>query len=105
MGGTAFLQPANTGNLDGPTWVNANSPTNGTFDSINYGQNITIEGAFPFSNSGHPGGCNMVFCDGAVRFINSSINGTVYAKIITPAGSRLPTFCKQLPVSQDDFAQ
>jgi prepilin-type N-terminal cleavage/methylation domain-containing protein/prepilin-type processing-associated H-X9-DG protein len=91
--------------LDGQGWVNASNPAAGTFDNINYGSNITIEGAFPFSNSGHPGGCNMVFCDGAVRFINSAINGTVYSKIITPAGSRLPTFCKQLPVSQDDFAQ
>ena len=70
-----------------------------TYDNINYGQNITVEGAFPFTNSAHPGGSNMVFCDGAVRFISSSINGTVYAKIITPAGSRLPVYMRQLPVS------
>jgi prepilin-type N-terminal cleavage/methylation domain-containing protein/prepilin-type processing-associated H-X9-DG protein len=103
--GVTALQANAAGTLDGPTWVNASNPGAGTFDNINYGSNITIEGAFPFSNSGHPGGCNMVFCDGAVRFVNSAINGTVYSKIITPAGSRLPTFCKQLPVSQDDFAQ
>jgi len=101
----SVLQADLSGSKDGPYWDNASSPAAGTYDTINYGQNISIEGAFPFSNSGHPGGCNMVFCDGAVRFVNSSINGTVYSKIITPAGSRLPTFCKQLPVSQDDFAQ
>ncbi len=47
----------------------------------------------------------MAFCDGAVRFIRATINGTVYAKIITPAGSKLPIYARQYPVSQDDFAQ
>jgi len=47
----------------------------------------------------------MVFCDGATRFISATIDGTVYAKIITPAGSKLPTEYRQLPVSQDAFAQ
>jgi prepilin-type processing-associated H-X9-DG protein len=76
-----------------------------TVQVINFGQNLTIKGSFPFSNSGHPAGCNMVFCDGAVRFITASIDGTVYSKILTPAGSRLPNYARQLPVSQDAFAQ
>jgi len=87
------------------TWKNASNSAFGTFDSINYGQNISTKGAFPYSNSAHPGGCNMVFCDGAVRFIPSTIDGNVYAKILTPAGARLPTYMKQLPVNSDDFAQ
>ena len=90
---------------DGPNWSFANSQASTGYDWINYGQNLTTEGSFPFSNSAHPGGCNMVFCDGATRFINSTIDGTVYSKILTPAGSRLPTFYRQLPVSQDAFAQ
>jgi prepilin-type processing-associated H-X9-DG protein len=94
-----------TNGLDGPGWAFSSSQQAGTYDNINYGQNIAREGYFPFSNSAHPGGCNMVFCDGAVRFISSSINGTVYSKIITPAGGRLPTAFRQLPVSTDDFAQ
>ena len=95
------LQPQ--GELDGPGWAQANRV--GTLANINYGQNLTIEGSFPFSNSGHAGGCNMAFCDGAVRFIPATIDGTVYAKIITPAGSKLPIYARQLPVSQDAFAQ
>jgi prepilin-type N-terminal cleavage/methylation domain-containing protein len=59
----------------------------------------------PLSNSAHSGGCKMVFCDGAVRFISATINGTVYAKIITPAGSRLPVYARQLPLEQDAFTQ
>ena len=47
----------------------------------------------------------MGFCDGAVRFITSTIDGTVYSKMITPAGSRLPFTAKQMPLSnQDAFA-
>ena len=54
----------------------------------------------------------MGFCDGGVRFINNTIDGTVYAKIITPAGSKLPlptdstgiNGLKQLPVNQDAFS-
>jgi prepilin-type N-terminal cleavage/methylation domain-containing protein/prepilin-type processing-associated H-X9-DG protein len=86
-------------------WVNASNQQAGTYDYINYGQNLGNEGYFPFSNSAHPGGCNMTFCDGAVRFIPSTINGAVYAKILTPAGGRLPQAFRQLPVSTDDFAQ
>ena len=45
----------------------------------------------------------MGFCDGAVRFISNTIDGTVYSKIITPAGSKLPVYLKQMPVEQDAF--
>jgi prepilin-type N-terminal cleavage/methylation domain-containing protein/prepilin-type processing-associated H-X9-DG protein len=99
----SYLAPL-AGGLDGPGWANANNPAAGTGDYINGGQAITNEGYFPFSNSAHPGGCNMAFCDGAVRFITSTINGTTYAKILTPAGGRLPQWCRQLPVNVDDFA-
>jgi prepilin-type N-terminal cleavage/methylation domain-containing protein/prepilin-type processing-associated H-X9-DG protein len=95
------LQPQ--GALDGPGWQLANKI--GTYENINFGQSLSIEGSSPFSNSGHPGGCNMVFCDGAVRLIRATIDGTVYAKIITPAGSHLPVYARQFPVSQDAFAQ
>ena len=94
------LWPAN-GNIDGPGWNNANA--NGSFENINFGTNLTTEGTFPYSNSGHPGGFNVVMCDGSVKFLSSTINGTVYAKIITPAGSKLPPYCKQFPVSADDI--
>jgi prepilin-type N-terminal cleavage/methylation domain-containing protein/prepilin-type processing-associated H-X9-DG protein len=105
-GGTLSAQQgllAPTGDVDGPAWSFANKI--GTFENINYGQNLTIEGSSPFTSSGHPGGSNMMFCDGAVRFIPQTIDGTVYSKIITPAGSRLPIYAKQMPVNQDSFVQ
>ena len=48
---------------------------------------LTTKGSFPFSQR-DPGG-NMFFCDGAVRFITATIDGTSYAKMITPAGARI----------------
>ncbi|SIO11656.1 prepilin-type N-terminal cleavage/methylation domain-containing protein [Singulisphaera sp. GP187] len=99
----AYVTPA-TPNDSSTLWkqANANSATNG--DYINGGQNAVIKGSYPFSNSGHPSGCNMVFCGGEARFISSTIDGTVYAKMITPAGSKLPLGIRQLPLSQDAFA-
>ena len=68
-------------------------------------EQLTIEGSYPYPNSAHPGGCNMAFCDGGARFIRSTIDGTVYSKLLTPAGSNLPPAVRQLPVDQDAFAQ
>jgi len=86
---------------DGPGWALANRK--GTLADINGGTSLTIEGGYPFSNSGHPGGCNMGFCDGGVRFISNTVDGTVYSKMITSAGSKLPYYVKQLPLNQDSF--
>jgi prepilin-type processing-associated H-X9-DG protein len=90
---------------DNPTWAAANSATLGPYENINYGQNLTLKGTFPYITSGHPQGCNFAFCDGHVTFLSSTIDGTVYSKIITPQGSRLPVPYKQLPVNQDAFVQ
>lgn len=73
---------------DGPGWARANQT--GTHENINYGQNLSVKGSFPFATSAHRGGSFFTFCDGAVRFLSESIDGTVYAKLITPAGGRLP---------------
>lgn len=95
-----------TGTVDSGMWRGANNKALATYKNINYGQqNLTLEGSSPYVNSGHPSGANFAFADGAVRFLTDSIDSTVYSKIITPSGSRLPVPFKQLPVSQDAFAQ
>jgi prepilin-type N-terminal cleavage/methylation domain-containing protein/prepilin-type processing-associated H-X9-DG protein len=99
---TTLALPAGA-TTDVAAWSWANRQQNPDGEYINGGQNLTIEGSSPYANSGHPGGINMVFCDGATRFITATIDGTVYAKIITPAGSKLGTM-RQFPVSQDAFA-
>ncbi len=88
---------------DDPQWGQANKL--GTYENVNYGQVLTVKGSFPFVTSGHPTGANFAFCDGHVNFLTNTIDGTVYSKLVTPAGSKLSLPYKQLPVSQDSFAQ
>jgi prepilin-type processing-associated H-X9-DG protein len=86
----------------GKGWARANQK--GTFENINFGQRLTIEGSFPFANSAHPGGSHFVFCDGAVRFVSDTIDGTVYAGLITPGGMRLPSGIRQGVLDVNAFA-
>ncbi len=109
---SAGLGPQNVtgGQIDGANWVYAS--TLGTFENIGYGLSGALKGGFPYINSGHPGGFNATMCDGSVHYITNQINGTVFAKLVTSAGSKLPpaagsafTGLKQLPVNQDQFSQ
>jgi prepilin-type N-terminal cleavage/methylation domain-containing protein len=87
------------GSTDGPGWANANNL--GNYSNINGGINLTVKGAYPYSNSQHTGGVNMAFCHGNVRFISNTIDGTVYAKLLSPAGSRLPLTLRQFKLDED----
>jgi len=99
------------GQVDGGNWDFANKP--GTFENIGFGlSGAFLKGGFPYINSGHPGGFNAVMCDGSVHYLKNTINGTVFSKLVTSAGSKLPpavgssfTGLKQLPVNQDEYAQ
>jgi len=90
------------GKTDGAGWARANF--NGSFENINYGRNLTIEGAFPYPYSDHPGGVVVSMCDGSTRFITQDINGTVWAKLLTPNGASLPPLYRQLPLSASDVS-
>ncbi len=101
---------ATGGQVDGKNWAYAN--TLGTYENIGYGLGGALKGGFPYINSGHPGGFNVTMCDGSVHYLTNQINGTVFAKLVTSAGSKLPpgsgttfTGLKQLPVNQDQFSQ
>jgi prepilin-type processing-associated H-X9-DG protein len=88
---------------DGPAWALASARGANLFEYINYGQNITIEGGFPYASSNHSGGINILLCDGSARFMSDTVDGTVYSKLITPAGSKLPPFMRQMPLASDSF--
>jgi prepilin-type N-terminal cleavage/methylation domain-containing protein/prepilin-type processing-associated H-X9-DG protein len=89
--------------IDGPGWKFANPPKGSFNEYINSGNNNPSEGNSPYASSGHSGGVNAVFCDGSVHFISESIDGTVYSKLITPAGSKLPAIYKQYPLGSDEY--
>jgi len=72
-----------------------------------------INGAFsategwPYLSSYHPGGVNVVMCDGSTRFISATIDGEVLVKLVSPAGGRRgmqeswPVF--QTPLDEDQL--
>ena len=92
------------GPSDGKGWSAANNRVSNPYESINFAtQNITTEGSFPFPSSNHTGGVNVLFCDGGVRFISDTVDGTVWSKLITPGGSRLPGNMRQMPLGSDEF--
>ena len=101
---TAGLSLQSTSPIDAPGWKLANyhitsaTAANAPLEAINFGVNLANKGSCPYPNSSHPGGVNVLFCDGSAKFLSDQIDGTVYAKLITPQGSRLPALYRQLPV-------
>ena len=104
-GGTcssATLGAQNGGTTDGSNWILANQDS--TLESINYGLNNSLDdNNAPFANSLHPGLVVVGLCDGSSRTISSKINGTVYSKLLTPAGSNLGSAYRQTPLSASDY--
>jgi prepilin-type processing-associated H-X9-DG protein len=88
---------------DGHGWAFANQA--GSNENINGGLNLTTDGSFPYPCSYHAGGVNVVMCDGSTHFISDTIDGTVWSKLITPSGSKLPPAFRQLPLDFDSFTQ
>jgi len=90
---------------DGTDWENANTKNGSNLEFINHGLEVAIEGTSPYPSSNHAGGINVGMADGSMKFISATINGTVWAKLITPNGNKLPSPIKQLPLSSDELPQ
>lgn len=96
------LTPAPNGK--GDAWTLANAPKSQPFESINSGARDGVaEGASPYPSSYHANGVNVLFCDGSVRFLNDTVDGSVYARLITPAGSGLRSTIQQSPLGPDEY--
>ena len=89
------------GKTDGAGWAKANAA--GSFENINSGNGLTDEGSSPYPNSKHSGGVVAVMCDGSTRFIKTDVDGTIWSKLVTPAGEQLGSKFSQLPVAADGF--
>ncbi|HVA47292.1 MAG TPA: DUF1559 domain-containing protein [Pirellulales bacterium] len=74
------------GNVD---WARANSRVGPSAAEAINGALSAVEGASPWPSSRHPGGVNVVFCDGHLRFLNENIDGAAYAWLVTPQGSTI----------------
>jgi prepilin-type N-terminal cleavage/methylation domain-containing protein/prepilin-type processing-associated H-X9-DG protein len=96
---SAELRPSGGGTIDGPGWSRANRK--GSHEAINdYGDLLAqgVKGSFPYPSSRHAGQVNVAMCDGSVKSIKETIDGTVWSKLITPAGAKLPALIRQLPL-------
>ncbi len=90
--------------IDGPGWILANISTSA--EAINGAPDgLAQVGDAPFLNSNHPNGANVIFCDGTGRFLNDGIDGSVYAKLLTPRGANLPIYMRQTPLDADSALQ
>jgi prepilin-type N-terminal cleavage/methylation domain-containing protein len=72
---------------------------------LNRQKNAT-DGNAPFPNSRHVGIVVTSFADGTARTLNDSIDGGIYAKLITPSGSRIRDFngnFEEAPLSGTEF--
>jgi prepilin-type N-terminal cleavage/methylation domain-containing protein/prepilin-type processing-associated H-X9-DG protein len=66
---------------------------------INGNKSATRRGNAPFPSSQHPGLCNFAFTDGRVKPLSESMAFDVYARLVTPRGSRYGQF----PVGDDQY--
>ncbi len=97
---TSDLTPV-AGVSDGAGWARANKA--GSYENINSGNSSTDEGSSPYPNSKHAGGVVVTMADGSSKFIKTEVDGTIWAKLITPAGQQLPAQFNQLPMSSDSY--
>ena len=51
--------------------------------AITFRQHDDIQPNYGFPSSNHPGGVNMAFCGGNVKFVTDEITPTVYAQLMT----------------------
>ncbi len=59
------------------------------------------EGSSPVPNSFHTGGVSVAFGDGHVKFVSQSIDGGVYAALVSPQGQRLSDSLQQVITAGD----
>ena len=84
----AWADPDNAFNVD--TLINNNKypsggPPDCTWDIVNCGPN---EETFSF----HPGGANVVLCDGSVQFLSESIDAGVFVGLMSPNGGEVESW-------------
>ena len=69
-----------------------------SYYKLNSNKGLSV-GTYPVPSSLHPGGVNVVFCDGHTGFLNADMDAMTYASLLTPTGQRFG----QKPVSESSF--
>jgi prepilin-type N-terminal cleavage/methylation domain-containing protein len=64
------------------------------------------DGRAPYISSNHPGVCIVAMCDGTARILDENIDGNVYTRLLTPAGTKIRAiagFLPEQPLSDNEF--
>ena len=92
-----FLTLSEAGPTVGSPPFGIKTATN-TYYKINSSKGLN-PGNYPVPSGLHPGGVNVVYCDGHTGFLSSDMDGKTYASLLTPAGMRFG----QIPVNEGAF--
>ncbi|MFO1008386.1 MAG: DUF1559 domain-containing protein [Planctomycetaceae bacterium] len=80
--------------------LNATDPVVDSYNcKVNANLNTATDGQSPRPSSLHPGAVNMAFADGSCKVISTTIEESVYARLLTPMGGRFG----QNILSDNDF--
>ncbi|MFO0908807.1 MAG: DUF1559 domain-containing protein [Isosphaeraceae bacterium] len=75
-----------------PNWNTAGTPLTFPGCAIAFGSNVW-NCRFSYASKGfkskHPGGVNLLFCDGSVRFVKNTISRPIYAAIGSKNGGEI----------------
>lgn len=80
-------------------WKRANDHSQLPYSGESINGNLLGDGVSPWPSSRHPGGLNVIYCDGHLSFLSQEVDGAVYASLITPQGSLIQGPLAQLPRS------
>jgi prepilin-type processing-associated H-X9-DG protein len=102
VNGGGWARPASDFSIDGASWDGTTIPgpvainaTNGDdFGSLGPNAGVFPDPFYGTEGSGevyafHPGGANVVFADGTVRFLDENIDIRLFARLVTRAGREL----------------
>lgn len=105
VNGGGWTRPASDLDIDGSSVDGTTLPGPCPFNCTN-GEDITTLGSYPWTYYGtdgsseayafHPGGQNVAFADGSVKFLRDKIDIRIFARLATRGGNEVPVSSRDL---------
>ena len=81
-------------------WIDRGNPENRPVPPLDGYQINDMDAERPRPSSNHPGGVNVVFCDGHCQFLREDIDYLVYARLMTPDGNNAMVAGTRTPIGK-----